>query len=258
MRKWRPTHKCTYVIPEIHGSIEEFKILLNRIVPLRFSIGQEDSLVFLGDFIGNGTGSAETVELILTLKEELGDSCIFISGNNEDLFLKAFESEQNYQQWLVQGGMLILQSYLDWQGVNSSAQNIPFSRLTDIIPETHLSFFKSLPSHKTVEDYVFFHGGLSLPDPSQTTDTIFIHDTNAAAIVQVEIKKGLRPLKDSGKVYVGCNNRKGSMPFIYANYFMLGGSAPKKLVIFELNSMSCAAIKQGNSRIYKHKFKYVE
>ena len=258
MRKWRPTHKCIYVIPEIHGSIENFKILLNRLVPLRFSVGQEDCLVFLGDFIDKGTGSAEVIDLLIDLKRELGEQCILIKGNHEDLLLKALESERNYQDWLLRGGFTTIQSYLDAQGINSSAQGIPFSRLTDIIPERHLSFLKSLPSHKVIDDYVFFHGGLNLSDPTATTDAAYIHDTWAAQYVQSAIKAGKKPLEGLGKVYVGAHNAKSSMPFVYANYVMLGGSAPRHLVVFELNSMTCAMIKEGKSRIYKHEFKFVE
>lgn len=258
MRKWRPTHKCIYVIPEIHGSLESFKILLNRIIPLRFSINQEDTIVFLGDFIDKGSHSAEVVQILIDLKTEFAEQCIFIRGNHEDLLLKAFESKDNYTHWLSQGGVATLRSYLELQKINSSPTEIPFSRLPDIIPESHLSFFKSLPSHKVIDDYVMFHGGFDISNPIATTDSVFIHDSWSAQHIQSLVKSGKECLKELDKIYVGAHNYKNNLPFIHARYFMLGGSAPRNLIVFELNSMSCAMIRDGKSHIYKHKFKYFE
>jgi hypothetical protein len=259
MRKWRPTHKCLYVIPEIHGEAESFKIILNRILPLRFSVNQEDTVVMLGDYIDKGSRSCDVVELLIELKKEYGDNLVLLKGNHEQLFLNAFQSEENYRHWLMQGGMQTLQSYLDNAQIKSTSQFIPFSRLADIIPKEHIKFIESLPSHKELDDYIFFHGGFNtIGGIENTSENTFIYDTWASQSVKQALASGQRPFEGSKKIYVGSHNFKDNFPFIYANYFMLGGSAPRQLILFELNSMTCAMIKSGKSRIYKHKFKFVE
>lgn len=258
MRKWRPTHKCIYIIPEVHGSIESLKIIFSRIFPLRFSINQEDIVIMLGDYIDKGDDSAGVLELILEAKREYKDKLICLRGNHEQLFLDSFKSNDIYQSWLIRGGIATIQSYLDRKNFQAIPHTIPLSRLPDIIPSDHIDFLNSLPSHIVLEDYVLFHGGIDLENPLQTNATVYISDVKASQTIKKLIKDKQYPLMTSDKIYVGAHNFKNKTPFIYPKYFMLGGSAPKNLILFELNSMTCAMIKSGKSRIYKHNFKYFE
>lgn len=259
MRKWRPTYKCIYVIPEIHGALESLKVIFSRILPLRFSLNQEDQIILLGDYIDKGFDSAKVIELLLNLKQEYGEQFICIKGNHEDALLKALKSEQDYRTWLLQGGVATIKSYLDNMNLDSNPENLPFSRLSDIIPTTHIEFLNSLPSHIIIEDYILFHGGFDLiKSINDTSDYIWISDIHTSQYIKKLVRNKQSPLQSIDKVYIGAHNFKSKLPFIYAKYFMLGGGAPQKLILFELNSMSCAMIKQGKSRIYKHKFKYFE
>ncbi len=259
MRKWRPTHKCIYVIPEIHGALESIEIIFNRILPLRFSLNQEDSVILLGDYIDKGLNSAKVLDLIIRLKQEYGERFICIKGNHEDTLLKVLKSEQEYRTWLLQGGIATIKSYLDAANLDSEPESFPFSRLSDIIPVAHIEFLNSLPTHIVLEDYVLFHGGFDLTKSIEdTSEYMWVADIHTSKIIKKLVRDKQDPLLSKNKIYIGAHNFKSKLPFIYAKYFMLGGGAPSKLILFELNSMTCAMIKQGKSRIYKHKFKYYE
>lgn len=259
MRKWRPTHKCIYVIPEIHGEANSLEVIFNRILPLRFSINQEDMVILLGDFIDKGYNSALVIDLLISYKQQYGDKFLCIKGNHELALLKALKSEQDYRSWVMQGGIATIQSYLVKLKLDSDAATFPFSRLSDIIPISHIDFLNSLPTHIVTEDYIFFHGGFDIDKSiEETLDSTWICDTQTSKIIKKSLKDKQQLLATKEKIYIGAHNFKSKLPFIYSKYFMLGGGAPSKLILFELNSMTCAMIKQGKSRIYKHKFKYFE
>jgi predicted MPP superfamily phosphohydrolase len=258
MRKWRPTYKCTYLIPEVHGSFESLKIIFNRILPLRFSVNQEDIVIMMGDYIDKGEDSASVIELLIEQQKLHQDKFICLKGNHEHMMIKAFESNENYRDWLSHGGIATVQSYLTKAGLQSNPASLPFSRLRDIVPPSHIEFLNSLLTHLEFEDYVVFHGGINLNDPASTGELTYMFDTGASRAFKQLLKEGKSPLATSDKVYIGAHNYKDKLPFISSKYFMLGGSAPRNLILFELNSMTCAMIKGNKSRIYKHQFKYFE
>lgn len=259
MRKWRPCHRCMYIIPEIHGNIDSFNIIVNRIFPLRFSNKEFDQVILLGDFIDKGFDSSKVLDLIINLQKEYKENFICIKGNHEQLLLNALNSENGFNSWLSSGGQQTISSYLEALKLKSDPAQLPFSRLKDIIPAHHIEFLSSLKNYHQNDDYIFFHGGLN--------NNLVIEETSAETLLSdftfsKNVKKILKNKEQLSlpftKICVGAHNYKSTIPFIYSKYLMLGGSAPNKLVLFELNSMSCAIVKKGKSRIYKHKFKFFE
>lgn len=258
MRKWRPAPKCLYVIPEIHGAIDLLKIILNRIVPFRFSEGQEDRIVFLGNYIDKGEHSADVIALLLELREYEDFAVSFLKGNCEDFLLRALKDKEDYNAWMQQGGTATVQSYLRRAGMDLNPALFPFSRLSDLFPREHLDFLEALPSHLISEGYRFFQGGVNLQNPTETGSSTFIYDAGASRDYKESKQKGIDLLSNDLLVNVGSSNYKSKRPVIYPRYFMLGGSAPRDLILFEVNSMTCAMVKSGKSRIYKHQFKLFE
>ena len=196
---------------------------------------------------------------LISLQEEYKENFICIKGNHEALFLNALKSETDYRHWLLQGGVFTIKSYLFNLKLDSDPELLPFSRLSDIVPISHLNFLNSLPTHIVLEDYILFHGGFDLKQSiEQTAEYMWVSDTYSSQVIKKLVKDKQHPLLSNDKVYVGAHNFKSKLPFIYSKYFMLGGGAPSKLILFELNSMNCAMIKDNKSRIYKHKFKIYE
>lgn len=261
MRKWRPTHKCVYVIPEVRGNAKSLEIIFNRILPLRISEGSEDMVIFLGDYIDGHDFGSNVIDLLINVKIEYGDRCIFLRGDHEELLLRAIDgSDRDFDNWVDNDGRSTIASYIRKKELlDSSPYSINRNRLKDLIPENHISFFNSLQITYSYENYLFFHGSFDHKKTiAENNLNNFIFDMTASKYVKNSIyRKENIELKDD-YIFVGCNNYNSKEPFLYKKYFMLGGSAPKKLFLFELNSMTAAAIKTEKSRIYKYNFKYFE
>ena len=73
------------VITDIHGCLNECKRLLEK---LEFDKSC-DRLINLGDTIDRGPQIYEVFEFLRALKEEMGDRCVLIKGNHEQMMLDA-------------------------------------------------------------------------------------------------------------------------------------------------------------------------
>lgn len=254
MRKWRPSFKSIYIIPEVRGNIEGLEIILNRILPLRKFVGQEDILIVMGGLIDGDEDGGKVIETLMTVRKEYGGRFICIRGDHEEMLLRAVEgSERDYQYWIEQGGATTLSGYLKASGVRSEASSLPQNRLRDIIPESHIAFLKSLDFSYELDDYLFVHGGIN-PKVllSENNPITFAFDTVANRLYKAAWKEGGELFVE--KCVVATHN-SGREPVIYPRYFALGGTAPQKLLVGDLSSMEFCAVKKGKSRIYKTKVK---
>lgn len=259
MHKWRPTHKCLYVIPEICGNMNSLEIIFDRILPLRKFVNQEDTLIMLGNYIDGDIDGHKIIDCLINIKEEYKDRVILLRGKNEEDLLNAFNSERDFDYWVGNGGYSTIEGYLKRSDVNSTPHAIKRNRLIDLIPRTHIEFIKNLDYYKIVDDYCFFYGGF---DPAKTIVennlANFAQDYTSSKYLKTCIKNKEKPVFKDNYVYVGNLNYLGKEPFIHNKYFMLGGLAPRKLVAFELNSMTASAVSKNKSRIYKYNFKIYE
>lgn len=258
MRKWRPSFKSIYVIPEVRGNLESLEIILNRILPLRKFVNQEDKLIMLGGYIDGDQRSAQVVETLLTISDEYKDRCVFLRGDHEELMLRSISGTENdFLSWMQAGGLSTIESYAKKSGLNGPASSIPQSRLRDIIPPSHISFLKSLPAYHEEEDFFLFHGGFNPKIPlSDNGDNTFLFDVTSSKKYKQQWGKEDQIVVD--KVMIGAHNYGSKEPIIFPKYFMLGGTAPKKLIVLDLNSMEACAAKRGKSRIYKTKIRTIE
>lgn len=263
MRAWRPSHRCIYVIPEIHGAIDELQIILSRILPLRFHNDEHDRVILLGDYIDKGANSANVIQFLIDAQQEYGINFICLKGNHEQLLLDIFDSEyeadSKYRKWMLQGGISTIDSYIKMAGLRTDPIALPRTRFLDIVPISHQLFLRAMPSYLISDGYVFFHGGIDIfDDPTNSSDECYLFDRNASKTIQYQVRNKERPLQEIPYTFVGSHNDKEKLPFVYSKYLMLGGGAPSKLILFELNSMKCAMIKAGKSRTYDHKYQYFE
>jgi serine/threonine protein phosphatase 1 len=131
-----------FVIGDIHGCLQKVENLMSDI-----NIDdQQDTVVFLGDYIDRGPDSFRVVEFILDFKE--GKKNVFcLLGNHEDLFLDYLMYDRNRSAFYMNGGFSTLISY-----------NHP--HVIEDIPERHRQFFISLMPYYETEAYIFVHAGL--------------------------------------------------------------------------------------------------
>lgn len=153
-----------YAIGDIHGQVTMLRSLLSllRALPLR----DEDTLLFLGDYVDRGEDSRAVIEALIELREERSN-VVFLRGNHEQLMLDACDSplsepispdgylihSEETTHWLQNGGAETLFSY----GVED------FLNWRERIPYAHWEFVRATEMEYITERYHFVHAGLLPP-----------------------------------------------------------------------------------------------
>ena len=154
--------KKFFAIGDIHGCLAHLESLMEKISP-SFN-PDDDTLVFLGDYIDRGPEPKGVVDYVLQLQKELRH-VLCLKGNHEDMLLDWVINGRNYDLYIYNGGGSTIRSYsLDGE----------FH-----LPPEHRDFFKSLRLYYETDDYVFVHAGLrrGIPLPQQDPhDLVWIRD----------------------------------------------------------------------------------
>ncbi len=137
--------KNIYAIGDIHGCFDQLLSLMDMI-DIDFD---NETLVFLGDYIDRGVDSYKTIDYLIRLKK-YHENIIFLKGNHEQMLLEFFKSERKRMIYLLNGGQQTVDSYLREQ---KNSRDNPF-------PQKHLDFISSLKMYYTTPDYIFVHAGL--------------------------------------------------------------------------------------------------
>ena len=132
-------------IGDIHGCAKALATLLEAIQPT-----QEDTLVFLGDYIDRGPDSRGVVEQVIAL----GKRCTVVPllGNHEEMVLAALEGQSELDFWMKFGGTEALASYGYGGG-----RGIRPGALRGILPAEHLEFFKGCRDYYETVQHIFVH-----------------------------------------------------------------------------------------------------
>ena len=134
-----------------------------RALPLQ----EDDSVVFLGDYIDRGEDSRGVIDTLLAFKAE-HPATIFLRGNHEQLMLDArgdtlpeAAPREGYLlfgeltlNWLQNGGVDALDSY----GLDD------YSSWFDGVPDEHWQFVQETRFEHIVDGYHFVHAGLLPPN----------------------------------------------------------------------------------------------
>lgn len=138
------------VIGDVHGHYSGLMSLLEAIAP-----GLNDQVYFLGDLIDRGPQSAQVVDFV----RQSSYHCLL--GNHEQLLLEALSSKgvssATHQSWLYNGGYATVTSYED-----------------AIIPNEHVDWMLSLPTHFDLGDVWLVHAGVDpkMPLSKQTAEQL--------------------------------------------------------------------------------------
>lgn len=141
-----------YAVGDIHGQVRMLRALLAGI-PLK----DEDTLLFIGDYIDRGEDSKAVIETLLELKQTR-KNVVFLRGNHEQMMIEAREDDPESSTsalllWLTNGGATVLQNYgvselVGWQ---------------EKIPQEHWDFILNTEIEYVTETYHFVHAGLPVP-----------------------------------------------------------------------------------------------
>ena len=100
------------VITDIHGCLDDCRRLLDK---MEFDKSR-DRLINLGDTIDRGPRIYETFVFLRELKEEMGERCVLIRGNHEQMMLDATRkslNRRNYKDlWYLNSGEKTVYSFI--------------------------------------------------------------------------------------------------------------------------------------------------
>lgn len=161
---------ATIAIGDIHGNIRALDDLL---AVLAKEIGENDTIVFLGDYIDRGPDSKTCIERILDMKRTTG-SVVTLLGNHEQWLIRTYR-DYTCHSWML--GMEALSTIQSYSGAAASALRhalgdfgprivlerlpLPYDLFFDAVPTAHIEFLSSLRTFWRTKDAVFVHGGLN-------------------------------------------------------------------------------------------------
>jgi len=130
----------TIAIGDIHGGLKALVQVLNKV-----EVKDEDTLIFMGDYVDGWSEAAQVIQLLRELSEKI--NCVFIKGNHDVWCEEWLRSGTVDQRWYMHGGKETIDSYEGFSEEQKTA---------------HLAFFETMPLyHLDTENRLFLHAGFT-------------------------------------------------------------------------------------------------
>ena len=133
----------TLVIGDIHGGLRALHQIMERA-----NVTQNDTLLFLGDYVDGWSQSPDVIDYLIKLNEH--QTCIFIRGNHDELLLDWLQNKnENIDEtmWFKHGG---------------EATVIAYSKVSESTINKHIAFLKSLENYYLDDqNRLFIHAGFT-------------------------------------------------------------------------------------------------
>ena len=130
----------TIAIGDIHGGLKALIQLLNKL-----EIKDDDSLIFMGDYVDGWSESAQVIQFLMDLSEKI--NCIFIKGNHDVWCENWLRADDVNPTWYIHGGKETMESY---EGLSAEEK------------ARHLTFFENLKMfHIDDKNRLFLHAGFT-------------------------------------------------------------------------------------------------
>jgi serine/threonine protein phosphatase 1 len=151
----------TFAIGDIHGELEHlFKLLAS--LP---ALDEDDTLVFLGDYVDRGPKSAQVVEYVRNLPGTVSAKVVTLRGNHEDAWLRVLE--RGWDEFVLpppNGCLAALRSYSRGAFPEEGELPKPEERMllqsAEFFPDDVIDWFRSLPYWYEDEHAIYVHAGL--------------------------------------------------------------------------------------------------
>lgn len=115
MTKWLAPEPeaLTYVVGDVHGSIEKLGALLDKIdEDINQTPGVSSKVVFVGDYIDRGESSADVLRFMADVTTAYPDRLIGLVGNHEQMMLDFMSDPTgSAKRWIRYGGLQTLASF---------------------------------------------------------------------------------------------------------------------------------------------------
>jgi len=127
-------------IGDIHGGLKALIQVLNKI-----EIKEEDTLIFVGDYVDGWSESDQVIQFLMELSENI--NCVFIKGNHDVWCEEWLRGADVNPTWYMHGGKETMESYEGFSKVDK---------------KQHLEFFKNMPLYFVDdENRLFLHAGFT-------------------------------------------------------------------------------------------------
>ena len=151
-----------FAVGDIHGCLSKLEKMISL---LRNTIDRDnDTLLFIGDYIDRGPDPKGVVDFVLDLREKFAKS-VFLLGNHEEIFLNYVNHREEKYMFFMNGGDTTTASY----GYKDSGDPGEIN-----VPGDHMEFFTTLLPYYETENYIFAHAGLrpGIPLKEQATEDL--------------------------------------------------------------------------------------
>ncbi|KJD37016.1 metallophosphatase [Tamlana sedimentorum] len=130
----------TFAIGDIHGGLKALTQVLNKL-----EIKDDDTLIFMGDYVDGWSESAQVIDLLIDLSQTF--NCIFIKGNHDVWCEQWLSSKEVNPTWYIHGGKETMDSYEGYSVEKKKA---------------HLQFFENLKMYYIDSvNRLFLHAGFT-------------------------------------------------------------------------------------------------
>lgn len=159
----------TFVIGDIHGDFVALETLLARLPQLT----EQDTVVFLGDYIDRGPCSAEVVALVRTLEQHVPAKIVALRGNHEDGWLRVLDG--GWPGFILPQGNGCKECMLSY-APEADEDDFELLMTGGFFPPDVVAWMRQLPYWYEDEHAIYVHAGLiANPDgtwqhPSQVED----------------------------------------------------------------------------------------
>lgn len=162
-----PQSDRIFAIGDIHGCAKTLQALLIQ----EINVQQQDTLIFLGDYIDRGPDSKAVMHIIMELKDKISN-IICLMGNHEYMALQALQNGDS-SAWLRNGGRQTIESF----NCDSFSD---FMNSTEI--HIFWAFLNSLKYYHIENEFVLVHAGIncSLENPLMDTHAMLWQRGNQA------------------------------------------------------------------------------
>ncbi|HEV8247124.1 MAG TPA: metallophosphoesterase family protein [Polyangiaceae bacterium] len=151
----------TFAIGDIHGETSHlFKVLAS--LP---KLTEEDTLVFLGDYVDRGPSSAQVVDYVRKLPGTVKAKVVALRGNHEDAWLRVIERGWNaFVAPPGNGCLAAMRSYTG--GAPAKDEELPTPEERPLLesgkffPADVVEWFRTLPFWYEDEHAIYVHAGL--------------------------------------------------------------------------------------------------
>jgi len=170
----------TFAIGDIHGDTAQLFKLMACFPPLT----EEDTIVFLGDYVDRGPNSAQVVDFVRRLPNDIPAQVVALRGNHEDAWLRVVD--HGWDEFVLPPGNGCLAAYRSYTGGPipeaeelATAEELESMRAGSFFPPEVIQWFRTLPYWYEDEHAIYVHAGLPRGEdgflhPSKVADPLVL------------------------------------------------------------------------------------